>query len=120
MTLFYRIRPSQSTEHPYFDAEALKVSLFADSTQSPTGLTFDAADNLYVSSLGTIKKITPDGSMVSTYVTLPTAFNNNYGLAFDSAGSLYSADAAQSTIFKIAPAVPRSAASGLDPRVPSV
>lgn len=79
------------------------VSLFADSIQSPTGLTFDAASNLYVSSLGTIKKINPDGSMVSTYVTLPTGFNNNYGLAFDAAGYLYSADAAQATIFKIAP-----------------
>jgi hypothetical protein len=75
-----------------------------DSIHSPTGLTFDAVGNLHVSSLGAIKKITSDGSMASTYVTLPTRFNNNHGLALDAAGYLYSGDTALATI-KVDPIV---------------
>jgi streptogramin lyase len=70
---------------------------------NPTGLTFDAQGNLFVSANGSIKRVSPDGSSVSTYATLPPGFNNNYGLAFDAAGNLYSADATRSTILKIAP-----------------
>ena len=70
---------------------------------NPTGLTFDPLGNLYVSANGTIQRVAPGGGLATTYATLPNGFNNNYGLAFDSAGYLYSADAAQATIFKISP-----------------
>jgi sugar lactone lactonase YvrE len=70
---------------------------------NPTGLTFDTSGNLFVSANGSIKRVSPDGSTVVTYATLPPGFNNNYGLAFDAAGNLYSADAARSTILKVAP-----------------
>jgi sugar lactone lactonase YvrE len=70
---------------------------------NPTGLTFDTLGNLFVSANGSIKRVSPDGSTVVTYATLPPGFNNNYGLAFDAAGNLYSADAARSTILKVAP-----------------
>lgn len=70
---------------------------------NPTGLTFDPLGNLYVSANGTVLRVAPGGGTATTYATLPNGFNNNYGLAFDSAGYLYSADAAQAKILKIAP-----------------
>jgi streptogramin lyase len=70
---------------------------------NPTGLTFDALGNLYVSANGTIQKVAPGGGTATTYATLPTGSNNPTGLAFDAAGYLYSADFVQPTILRIAP-----------------
>jgi streptogramin lyase len=80
------------------------ASLFATIPGSnPTGLAFDSLGSLLVSSVGTVKKVSPDGGTVTTYATLPSGFVNNYGLAFDSAGYLYSADPTKTTVLKIAP-----------------
>jgi autotransporter-associated beta strand protein len=80
------------------------VSLFANIPGSnPTGLAFDTLGNLFVSSVGTVRKVSPDGGIVTTYATLPPGYVNNYGLAFDSAGYLYSADPTKATVLKIAP-----------------
>jgi len=70
----------------------------------PTGLAFDTAGNLFVSSddpaANAIEKITPDGS-ISVFAT--TGLNAPHALVFDSAGNLYVANAAGDTIEKFTP-----------------
>lgn len=67
------------------------VSTFAVTHQSfGSGLAIDASNNLYMANDGnTINKITP-GGVVSVF---GTGTNQAAGLAFDSAGNLYAADA---------------------------
>ncbi len=83
---------------------------------SPTGIAVDGAGNLYVADSGnfTIRKITPAGD-VTTLAGMPgTAGNSDgagtgarfsapSGIAIDSAGNLYVADATNSTIRKVTP-----------------
>ena len=70
----------------------------------PTGLTFDNAGNLYVSSDDpagyAIKKFTPNGS-VSVFAN--SGLSVPHALAFDKAGNLYVANAGNNTIEKFTP-----------------
>src|SRR6266487_1708257 len=95
-------------------------SIFASGLDTPRGLAFDGAGNLYVTTntdvddsvdppkiQGTIFKITPDGFM-STFATgFPVSFLQ--GLATDSAGNVFviaqddAVTNAPSTIYKITP-----------------
>jgi len=78
------------------------VSTYATLSSGTTGLAIDSIGNLYTVGGGnTIKKIPVGGGAVSIYATLPG--NNNYGLAFDSAGFLYASDITTPTLFKIPP-----------------
>jgi sugar lactone lactonase YvrE len=72
------------------------------SFNSPNGLAFDAAGNLYVANFnsGTVDKVTPAGA-VSIFVS---GFGNPRGLAFDAAGNLYVADGKANTVSKVTPA----------------
>lgn len=85
--------------------------------QSPTGITRDAAGNLYVTDAqaGTIRKITPAG-MVSTIagsidrngvdsdgIGAAARFNQPNAIAVDAAGNLYVTDLWSYTIRKISP-----------------
>jgi sugar lactone lactonase YvrE len=71
------------------------------------GLVVDAAGNVYLVALddkdpnfaGTIYKFAPDG----TRTIFGTTPGQTFGLAFDSAGNLYAADALDVTIYKFAP-----------------
>jgi hypothetical protein len=81
---------------------------------TPRGLAIDSADNLYVadSANSTIRKVTPAG-VVTTLAGLAGAFgsangtgsaarfNAPYGIAIDSAGTLYVADTFNNTIRKV-------------------
>jgi secreted PhoX family phosphatase len=69
---------------------------------SPEGLAFDSAGNLYAANLGnnSIEKYTPGGS---ASVFASTGLSNPVGLAFDSAGNLYAAKQANSTIEEFTP-----------------
>ena len=83
----------------------------------PTGISVDAADNLFVADSGneTIRKITPAG-MVSTLAGragvqgsadgagAAARFNLPVGIACDAAGNLYVADNSNNSIRKITPA----------------
>ncbi|MES2389836.1 MAG: T9SS type A sorting domain-containing protein [Bacteroidota bacterium] len=81
----------------------------------PTGLTLDAAGNVYVGDLfnNRIRKITPEG-LVSTYsgsegdfidgAVDVARFKGPNGLAFDASGNLYVADEYNNSIRKIVPA----------------
>ena len=92
------------------------VSTFASGFNSPDGLAFDAAGNLYVANAGnnTVSKVTPAG-VVSTFAS---GFNDPVGLAFDAAGNLYVANDGNDTVSKVTPAgVVSTFASGFN--VPS-
>src|SRR5206468_5244504 len=70
----------------------------------PTGLVFDDAGNLYVSSNNpagdSILKFAPDGSVI---IFANTGLGAPHGLAFDEAGNLYVANPANNTIQKFSP-----------------
>jgi uncharacterized protein (TIGR03437 family) len=74
----------------------------------PTGLTFDAAGNLYIADSGNnlIRRVDKSGNITS-YVggTGPTAGSllNPTGICFDSAGVLYITDSGHRTIVKFSP-----------------
>ncbi|MFA5388029.1 MAG: LamG-like jellyroll fold domain-containing protein [Candidatus Paceibacterota bacterium] len=84
---------------------------------SPTGLAFDSAGNLFVAdqSNNCIRKITPTGVVTTFAGTTGTTsghvddtgtaarFNNPAGLAFDSSGDLFVADYSNHCIRKITP-----------------
>jgi sugar lactone lactonase YvrE len=84
-----------------------------------SGLAFDQSGNVYVVAgddtvpdvaPGTIYKFLPDGGQ-STFGSVP---GQPFGLAFDSAGNLYAADALDATIYKFAPDGTRSVFVGPD------
>ncbi len=72
-----------------------------------SGLAIDHAGNLFVMAnddndpnlASTIYKVTPDG-VQSTFGSIP---GQGFGLAFDSAGNLFAADAVDATIYEFAP-----------------
>lgn len=80
----------------------------------PVGIAIDSSDNIYVSDASnTIRKITPDG-LVTTFVGsgssgstngigTAASFNEPEGIAIDSLGNLYVADAGNNLIRKITP-----------------
>jgi sugar lactone lactonase YvrE len=84
------------------------------------GLAVDVAGNTYVMATddksptlaGTIFKFTPDGERIVFGSVPGTTGDNepqqNWGLAFDSAGNLYAADGGAQTIYKFAPNGARS------------
>jgi sugar lactone lactonase YvrE len=74
------------------------VTPFLHEMMNPTGLAFDRAGNLYVSSRhdGTVYRVSPDGTMTSYAEGMGVAT----GIAFDREGSLYVGDRS-GTIFKV-------------------
>ena len=99
---------------------------FGSSYNGPTGVAVDTAGNVYVADSGnsTIRKMTPVGTnwVVTTLAGLPQVdandwpvggsadgmgsaarFHYPYGVAVDSAGSLYVADTFNATIRKVSP-----------------
>ncbi len=89
------------------------VSTFASGFDSPYGLAFDSAGNLYVANYNnnTVSQVTPAGA-VSTFAS---GFNLPDGLAFDSAGNLYVANWTGGTVSEVTPAgLVSTFASGFD------
>ena len=96
------------------------------------GLAVDVAGNAYVMATddksptlaGTIFKFTPDGERIVFGSVPGTTGDNepqqNWGLAFDSAGNLYAADGGAQTIYKFAPNGARSVFVGPSAFDPSV
>ncbi len=74
-----------------------KLSSFATGLNSPFGVAFDAAGNLYVANFqgGTVSKVPAAGGEATTYAT---GLNDPSALAFDSAGNLYVANAGDGTV----------------------
>jgi sugar lactone lactonase YvrE len=80
----------------------------------PFAITIDAADNLYVADVFTIRKVTPNAT-VTTLAGTPglsgstdgqgsaAGFNYPQGIAVDSLGTIYLADSSNNTIRKITP-----------------
>jgi len=93
--------------------------------RSPTGLTVDKSNNVYVADYGnqTIRKITP-AAVVTTFAGAATKygsvdgtgsaarFGGPNGVAVDAGGNLYVADNGNSTIRKITPAAVTSTFAG--------
>ena len=75
-------------------------STFAASISAPNGLAFNAAGNLFASSVGSIYEYTSGGTR-STFATGP---EGSQGLAFNSAGNLFEADRLNGTIYEYTPA----------------
>jgi hypothetical protein len=75
------------------------LSVFASGLNSPEGLAFDSAGNLFVADAGdgTISEINPSGN-VSTFVS---GLNSPAALAFDSQGNLFVGNPGDQTILKI-------------------
>jgi sugar lactone lactonase YvrE len=84
---------------------ARAISTFASLPNSPIGLAFDGAGNLYASDtdpydvLGNITKIAPDG----TQTLVVSGLGGLRGLAFDPNGNLFAAGHGNNVIYKIAP-----------------
>lgn len=87
-------------------------STFSTGYQNTLGLAFDAAGNLFLStvdnssgaSVGSIVKITPAGGSS----TFATGLQRVRGLAFDAAGNLYAADLDAGSVYKYTSAGARS------------
>jgi sugar lactone lactonase YvrE len=81
------------------------ISRFASLANSPIGLAFDGAGNLYASDsdpfdvLGNITKIAPDG----TQTLVVSGLGGLRGLAFDPNGNLFAAGHGNNVIYKITP-----------------
>jgi sugar lactone lactonase YvrE len=93
--------------------DAVDGSSTTASFSSPTGLTFDAAGNLYVAQQGNpkIRKVTPDGT-VTTYAgtggfghgdgpATSAEFNEPINIVFDSKGNLFVTESTSHVIRKI-------------------
>src|SRR5207245_6929495 len=93
------VRSASAVEVATVIALVPSASTFATGFNSPTGLAFDRAGNLYVANEGngTVSQVTPAGA-VSTFAS---GFNTPYGLAFDAAGSLYVADLNANTVSRV-------------------
>ena len=84
---------------------ASTINIFASLPNSPIGLAFGGAGNLYVSdtdpfnTLGNITKIAPDG----TQTPFVSGLGALRGLAFDSNGNLFAAGNSNNVIYKITP-----------------
>lgn len=84
-----------------FSSNLTYLGMFATNVNSPQGLAFDSAGNLYVSSAGDdiIYKFTPRGvRSIFAYTD-----RGPHGVAFDSAGNLFVANSTAGTITKHAP-----------------
>jgi uncharacterized protein (TIGR03437 family) len=81
----------------------------------PTGVAVDSSDNIYITDLDYVRKVTPDG-IISTFAgngdygyngdNIPAAsasFGHPYSLTVDSAGSIYIADTDNNRVRKITP-----------------
>ncbi len=82
------------------------ISTFASNLNSPNGVAFDAAGNLYVTNYknnnagaGTVSKVTPAG-VVTTFAS---GFSNPDRLAFDAAGNLYVSNGSANTVSEVTP-----------------
>jgi sugar lactone lactonase YvrE len=86
-----------------FTLRGTDLGVFATPTQ-PTGLVFDAAGNLYVSSdnppRDSILKFAPDGT---GSIFADSDLSGPHALVFDTAGSLYVANARNNTIVEFTP-----------------
>jgi sugar lactone lactonase YvrE len=85
-------------------ATGASLGIFANTgLNSPCGLAFDGAGNLYVANGGdsTILKFTSDG-VGSVYAN--SSLSGPFGLAFDTSGNLYAANSFGSTITRFTPA----------------
>ena len=95
---------------------------------SPTGLTLDAAGNLYVADYGnsTLRKISPSGvvTTVAGASGIPGHVDGNFplarffrpqGVAIDPAGNLLVVDSLDQTVRKISPALVVSTLAGFSP-----
>jgi DNA-binding beta-propeller fold protein YncE len=86
-----------------FSLRGFDFGVFATPVQ-PTGLVFDDAGNLYVSSGNvagySIQKFAPDGT---GSVFADSGVNGPHGLVFDAAGNLYVANQRNNTIVKFTP-----------------
>ena len=88
------------------------IATLSEQNFEPEGVAFDLAGNLFVMAIddsdpnfaSTIFKFTP-GGVQSTFGSVPGA---GFGLAFDSAGNLFAADAGSQTIWKFTPDGTRS------------
>ena len=85
-------------------------STFPSGLNSPAGLAFDQAGNLFVADDGNIDRFTPNG----VRSTFAVGLSGPFGVAFDSAGNLFVADRFDGHIYKFTPAGVRTTfASGL-------
>ena len=103
-----------------FSTDYTYIGCVTNNLSGGAGITFDAADNLYVSNSGssgslsnTVLKITPSG-VGSKYLVQGNGIRRPKGLAFDSATNLYVASSGNGTIYKFSPTKVRTVfATGL-------
>jgi sugar lactone lactonase YvrE len=89
------------------------VTPFATGLETPSGLAFDGAGNLYVASgnpghaglgnggTGRLMKVTPAGVMSLFAILDPATFHQNFGIALDERHNFFVADNLQGTVYKI-------------------
>ena len=90
------------------------ASTFVPASANLSGaLAFDSSGNLYVAngSDNTVEEVAPNGA-ISTLIPASAGLNDPSGLVFDTSGNLYVAD--ESTVHKLAPAVPSFTVSAAD------
>jgi hypothetical protein len=86
-----------------FDASGILIAnLQGYGLSTPFDVKVDSTGNIYVSNYdnSSILKVSPDGTSITTYVTLPTGYGG--GLVFDASGYLYASDE-EYIIYRIPP-----------------